>query len=76
LRLPGIHLVFGLAKRWLLGTHHGAVRPKHLQAYLDEYVFRFNRRTANNLSHRFARLVEHAVLTPPLTYRAIVRGAA
>ena len=40
LRLPGIHLVFGLAKRWLLGTHHGAVSPKHLQAYLDEDVFR------------------------------------
>ena len=76
LRLPGIHLVFGLAKRWLLGTHHGAVRPKHLQAYLDEYVFRFNRRTAKNLSHRFARLVEHAVLTPPLTYRALVHGTA
>ena len=43
---PAIHLVFGLAKRWLLGTHHGAVSDKHLQAYLDEYVFRFNRRTA------------------------------
>ena len=40
LRLPAIHLVFGLAKRWLLGTHHGAVSNKHLQAYLDEYVFR------------------------------------
>ena len=40
LRLPAIHLVFGLAKRWLLGTHHGAVGKKHLQAYLDEYVFR------------------------------------
>ena len=40
LRLPAIHLVFGLAKRWLLGTHHGAVSKKHLQAYLDEYVFR------------------------------------
>jgi transposase-like protein len=72
LRLPGIHLVFGLAKRWLLGTHHGAVSRKHLPAYLDEYVFRFNRRTAKNLSHRFARLVEQAVLTPPATYRAIV----
>ena len=42
LRLPAIHLVFSLAKRWLLGTHHGAVRPKHLQHYLDEFVFRFN----------------------------------
>ena len=45
LRLPAIYLVFGLAKRWLLGTHHGAVSKKHLPAYLDEYVFRFNRRT-------------------------------
>ena len=53
---PRIHLVFGLAKRWLLGTHHGAVSTKHLQAYLDEYVFRFNRRTAKSISHRFARL--------------------
>jgi transposase-like protein len=75
-RLPAIHLVFGLAKRWLLGTHHGAVRQKHLQAYLDEYVFRFNRRTATSIAHRFARLVQHAVLTPPATYRAIVAGQA
>lgn len=71
-RLPAIHLVFSLAKRWLLGTHHGAVGTKHLQAYLDEYVFRFNRRTAQSLGHRFARLVEQAVLTPPTSYRAIV----
>ncbi|MBW8768073.1 MAG: IS1595 family transposase, partial [Geodermatophilales bacterium] len=71
LRLPAIHLVFALAKRWLLGTHHGAVRPKHLQRYLDEYVFRFNRRTAKSISHRFARLIEQAVLTSPTTYRAI-----
>jgi len=77
LRLPGIHLDFGLAKRWgLLGTHHGAVRPKHLQAYLDEYVFRFNRRAATSIAHRFARLVEHAALTPPHPYRAIVHGSA
>ena len=75
LRLPAIHLVFGLAKRWLLGTHHGAVRPKHLQAYLDEYVFRFNRRTAKSISHRFARLIEQAVLTPPTTYHAISHGS-
>jgi hypothetical protein len=38
LRLPAIHLVFGLAKRWLLGTHHGALAAKHLPAYLDEFV--------------------------------------
>ena len=76
LRLPAIHLVFGLAKRWLLGTHHGAVSKKHLQAYLDEYVFRFNRRTAKSISHRFARLVEQAVVTMPITYRAIVGQTA
>ena len=63
LRLPAIHLVFGLAKRWLMGTHHGAVGKKHLPAYLDEYVFRFNRRTAKSISHGFARLIEQAV--PP-----------
>jgi transposase-like protein len=72
LRLPAIHLVFGLAKRWLLGTHHGAVSKKHLAAYLHEFVFRFNRRTARNLSHRFGRLIEHAVQIEPTTYRALV----
>ena len=73
--LPAIHLVFGLAKRWLLGTHHGAVSPKHLQAHLDEHVFRFNRRTAKSIGHRFARLVEQAIATPPASYRNIVGQA-
>src|SRR3954467_2929209 len=72
LRLPAIHLVFSLAKRWLLGTHHGAVSEKHLPPYLDEYAFRFNRRTAKRISHGFARLIEHAVQIRPTTYRAIV----
>jgi transposase-like protein len=76
LRLPAIHLVFGLAKRWLLGTHHGAVSNKHLPAYLDEFVFRFNRRTAKNLSHRFARVIQQAVRTRPVTYHTIVAAAA
>jgi transposase-like protein len=76
LRLPAIHLVFGLAKRWLLGTHHGAVGKKHLPAYLDEFVFRFNRRTARSVSHRFARVIEHAVQTKPTTYRALVTTGA
>jgi transposase-like protein len=75
LRLPAIHLVFGLAKRWLLGTPHGAVSAKHPQHYLHEYVFRFNRRTAKNIAHRFARLIEQAVLTHPTTYRAISSSA-
>jgi transposase-like protein len=75
-RLPAIHLVFGLAKRWLLGTHHGAVSKKHLPAYLDEFVFRFNRRTARSIAHRLARVIQQAVLTPPTTYRDIVTGPA
>jgi transposase-like protein len=76
LRLPAIHLVFGLAKRWLLGTHHGAVSRKHLPAYLDEFVFRFNRRTARSIAHRFARVIQQGVLTPPATYRNIVARPA
>ena len=76
LRLPAIHLVFSLAKRWLMGTHHGAVSEKHLPAYLDEYVFRFNRRTAKRISHAFARLIEQAVQTRPSTYHAIVMTPA
>ena len=62
--------MLGLAKRWLLGTHRSAVAAKHLPAYLDELVFRFNRRTANNLSHRLARVIEHAVQIQP-SYRAL-----
>lgn len=42
--LPMIHLVFSNLKTWLLGTHHGRIEPQHPQAYLNEYVFRFNRR--------------------------------
>lgn len=42
--LPMIHLVFSNLKTWINGTHHGRIEPKHLQAYLNEYVFRFNRR--------------------------------
>jgi transposase-like protein len=76
LRLPGIHLVFSLAKRWLLGPHHGAVSEKHLPAYLDEYVFRFNRRAATLVSHGFARLIEQAVRTRPTTYREIIATPA
>jgi len=76
LRLPAIQLVFSLAKRWLPGTHHGAVSEKHLPAYLDEYVFRFDRRTAKRVSHGFARLTEQAVQTKPSTYRASVMTPA
>jgi Zn ribbon nucleic-acid-binding protein/transposase-like protein len=71
-KLPGVHRIFALVKRWLLSTHQGAVRPKHLQAYLDEYVFRFNRRRSSDRVKLFHRLLEIAVNTAPKPYRAIV----
>jgi ISXO2-like transposase domain len=44
--MPGVHRVAALIQGWILGTHHGAVQPEHLDEYLDEFVFRFNRRTS------------------------------
>lgn len=65
--MPAVHRVASLLKRWLLGTHQGAVDPRYLQAYLDEYTFRFNRRTSRRRGLLFYRLLEQAVVTPPLT---------
>ena len=56
--------------RWLLSTHQGAVSPKHLGYYLDEYAFRFNRRTSRSRGMLFYRLMQQAVLTPPIRRRA------
>lgn len=64
LRLP--HLVASLLKRWLLGTYQGAVRPSHLGYYLDEYTFRFNRRTSRSRGKLFYRLVQQALQVDPL----------
>jgi transposase-like protein len=64
--LPQVHLVVSLLKRWLMGTHHGAVRPTHLVYYLDEFTFRFNRRTSGNRGKLFYRLVEQAVMVEPV----------
>ncbi len=73
--LPGVHRVASLVKRWLLGTHQGAVEGDHLQAYLDEFVFRFNRRNAEFRGRLFRRLLEQAVDVGPVTYRSlVVRG--
>ena len=70
--LGGVHRIASLLKRWLMGTHHGAVQPKHLDAYLDEYVFRFNRRTSRSRGMLFYRLMQQAVATSPLTYSDVV----
>lgn len=66
--LPRVHLVISLLKRWLLGTHQGAVSIVHLPYYLDEFTFRFNRRNSKSRGKLFYRLVQQAVATPPTTY--------
>ena len=65
--LPHIHTIASLLKRWLLGTHQGRVEKKHLQAYLDEYVFRFNRRKSAQRGLLFYRLLESAAQTKATT---------
>jgi transposase-like protein len=70
--LPRVHLVVSLLKRWLVGTHQGAVSHKHLPYYLDEFTFRFNRRRSRSRGKLFFRLVEQAVATDPATYSSMV----
>jgi transposase-like protein len=70
--LPGVHMVASLAQRWLLGTHQGGIKPDHLQAYLDEFTFRFNRRRSRARGMLFYRLLEQAVQAAPRTYRSLV----
>jgi hypothetical protein len=74
--LPGVHRVASLVQRWLLSTHQGGVKPGHLQAYLDEFAFRFNRRRSRARGMLFYRLLEHSVQAPPRTYRSLVTGPA
>jgi hypothetical protein len=64
--------VASLAKRWLLGTHQGSVDDAHRQDYLDEFVFRFNRRTARSRGLVFYRVLELAVAHDPVRYRDLV----
>ena len=56
-----------LLKRWLLGTHQGAIQPSHLDYYLDEFTFRFNRRTSRSRGKLFYRLVQQSVSVAPIT---------
>lgn len=74
--LPRVHRVASLLKRWLLGTHQGAVGPNHLDYYLDEFTFRFNRRRSASRGKLFFRLLEQAVQVEPITYDQIVQAGA
>ncbi len=72
--MPGVHRVASLLKRWILGTHHGSVTPEHLQSYLEEFTFRFNRRTSRSCGLVFRRLLEQAVVTMPVTESDVTHG--
>ena len=63
--LPHCHRIAALLKRWLLGTHQGAVSHEHLDYYLDEFTFRFNRRTSSHRGKLFYRLLQNAVKIDP-----------
>jgi transposase-like protein len=70
--LPRVHRVVSLLKRWLIGTHQGAIDLEHLDDYLDEFTFRFNRRKSASRGKLFYRLVEQAVQTRPAPYHSLV----
>lgn len=70
--LPRVHKAISLLKRWMLGTHQGAISHEHLDYYLDEFVFRFNRRSSRSRGKLFYRLVQQAVAVEPTPYRSIV----
>ena len=71
--LPRVHRV-ALLKRWLLGTHQGAVSAEHLDYYLDEFTFHFNRRTSRSRGKLFYRLLQQSVQIAPTTYHSMVDG--
>lgn len=70
--LPRVHRILSLVKRWLMGTHQGAVQHDHLDYYLDEFIFRFNRRKSVSRGKLFYRLVQQAVQTSPHPYKGLV----
>lgn len=72
--MPGVHRIASLLKRWILGTHQGSVLPLHLQSYLEEFTFRFNRRTSRSRGLVFRRLIEQAVITKPTSMEDIIHG--
>jgi transposase-like protein len=72
--MPGVHRISSLLKRWIIGTHQGSVGQKYLDYYLDEYTFRFNRRTSKARGLLFYRLLQQAVEVPPTTYKEMTTG--
>ena len=69
--LPRVHRVISLFKRWLLGTHQGAIAHEYLQDYLDEFTFRFNRRKSASRGKLFYRLAQQAVQVSPVPFDSL-----
>jgi len=69
--LPHVNRMLALVKRWILGTHHGRIDPKHLPHYLEEFSFRFNRRKSRHVGWLFLRLLQQGTQTYPTTYKEI-----
>ena len=72
--LPRVHRAASLLKRWLLGIHQGGVQHRHLDYYLDEFTFRFNRRSSRSRGLLFYRLMQQAVAITPTPYKSLVGG--
>ena len=71
--LPRVHRVIALLKRWLLGTHQGAIGLQHLDTYLDEFTFRFNRRKSKSRGKLFYRLAQQAVQVGPVPFADLTK---
>ena len=74
--MPHVHLVASLVKRWILGTHQGAISHTQLDYYLDEFTFRFNRRRARHRGLLFYRLLEGALAADPHPYNTLISESA
>lgn len=72
--MPGVHRIASLLKRWILGTHQGSVSDEHLQAYLEEFTFRFNRRTSRSRGLVFRRLLEQVATTAHISEADLIHG--
>ena len=72
--MPGVNRIASLLDRWVLGTHQGSINQNCLQSYLEEFTFRFNRRTSGSRGLVFRRLLEQAVITGPVTAADIKCG--
>lgn len=72
--LPHVHMIDSLLKRWINGTHQGNISSKHLEFYLDEYAFRFNRKLSTHRGKVFYRLVQQAVNSSPFPLKTIIEN--